>query len=361
MPNNRPFRPQRFLSRRLIPAAAALVLLAVGAAAAGASSASASPVPVSDGPAHAPAPAPAAARAAALAAAAKAGKTATPATDAASGPSRQALDLMTGKMVTVYKVTHTTPVHPEKLTHPDKDYMGTVTAEHGGGKGKNASATASAASSKPAAAAVSGLPGIDVSAYQGNITWSSIASSLDFVYAKATEGTYYTNPDFSNQYEGPYDEGIIRGAYHFGIPDNSTGAAQADYFAHNGGGWSADGLTLPGVLDIEYNPYGDECYDLSKASMTSWIWDFVNEYAYDTGVYPVIYTTDDWWTTCTSSDSGFASYDPLWIADYNSTAGTLPAGYGYYTFWQYADSGSLPGDQDVFNGAYSRLQALALG
>jgi GH25 family lysozyme M1 (1,4-beta-N-acetylmuramidase) len=51
----------------------------------------------------------------------------------------------------------------------------------------------------------------------------------------------------------------------------------------------------------------------------------------------------------------------MWIACYCSAAGTLPAGYGYYTFWQYADSGSLPGDQDVFNGAYSRLQALALG
>jgi hypothetical protein len=32
---------------------------------------------------------------------------------------------------------------------------------------------------------------------------------------------------------------------------------------------------------------------------------------------------------------------------------------GVYTFWQYADSGSLPGDQDVFNGAYTQLQTLA--
>lgn len=274
--------------------------------------------------------------------------------DPKSGPHRQALDPVTGKMVTVYKPTGTTPVHPEKLTHPAQDTMGTVTGAHNGGRGAGAAAPA-------ITPAVAGLPGIDVSSYQGNITWSSVAPHIDFVYAKATEGTYYTNSYFSNQYTGPYNAGLIRGAYHFGIPNNSSGAAQADYFKAHGGGWSADGKTLPGVLDIEYNPYGAECYGLSKATMTAWIWDFVNEYAYDTGVYPVIYTTNDWWRTCTSGDTGFASYDPLWVACYCSAAGTLPQGYSYYTFWQYADSGSEPGDQDVFNGTYSRLQALALG
>jgi GH25 family lysozyme M1 (1,4-beta-N-acetylmuramidase) len=94
--------------------------------------------------------------------------------------------------------------------------------------------------------------------------------------------------------------------------------------------------------------------------MVDWIWDFVNEYASREGVYPVIYTTTDWWTTCTGDYSGFASDDPLWVANYSASGGgTLPAGWGYYTFWQYADSGSEPGDQDVFNGAYSGLQALA--
>jgi GH25 family lysozyme M1 (1,4-beta-N-acetylmuramidase) len=273
--------------------------------------------------------------------------------DPTTGPSRVAYDPMTGTLVTVHKPTGTTPVHPEKVTHPDKDTMGSVTSQHGGGK---------AGSTDPAVTpAVAGLPGIDVSSYQGNLNWATIAPHIDFSYAKATEGTYYTNPDFANQYNGPYNNGLIRGSYHFAIPNNSGGAAQADYFVAHGGGWSSDGKTLPGALDIEYNPYGAECYGLSKASMTSWIWSFVNEYAYRTGVYPVIYSTYDWWSTCTSSATGFASYDPFWIARYASTAGTLPAGYGYYTFWQYADSGSEPGDQDVFNGALSRLQALAKG
>jgi GH25 family lysozyme M1 (1,4-beta-N-acetylmuramidase) len=118
---------------------------------------------------------------------------------------------------------------------------------------------------------------------------------------------------------------------------------------------------LPGALDIEYNPYGATCYGLSQSAMVAWIAAFSNEYHSREGVYPVIYTTTDWWTTCTGNSAAFASTNPLWIARYASTAGTLPAGWNYYTFWQYADSGTFPGDQDQFNGAYDRLQALANG
>jgi GH25 family lysozyme M1 (1,4-beta-N-acetylmuramidase) len=257
-----------------------------------------------------------------------------------------------GRKVRLGKLTFTpTPVHPEKITHPRTDWMGAINA-------KDAPWGRSVTTPKPS---VPQLPGIDISAYQGNINWASVAPHIDFVYAKATEGTYYTNPDFYNQYVGPYDYKVIRGAYHFAIPNNSSGQAQADYFIAHGGGWSGDGLTLPGALDIEYNPYsGGECYGLSQSSMVSWIRNFINEYVSREGVYPVIYSTTDWWTTCTGNYGGFAGNDPLWIANYSASGGgPLPAGWGFYTFWQYADSGSLPGDQDVFNGAYTQLQTLA--
>ena len=78
----------------------------------------------------------------------------------------------------------------------------------------------------------------------------------------------YISPTFNSQYTGATDAGLIRGSYHFAHPDESSGATQADYFlAHGGesaahavllsnsnpllGGWSADGITLPGALDIE--------------------------------------------------------------------------------------------------------------
>ena len=244
-----------------------------------------------------------------------------------------------------------TPVHPEKLTHPGADPMQTVTAAH---------ARWGHSVRIQAGTNVLQIPGIDVSAYQGNINWGSVAPYLDFSYAKATEGTYYTNPDFYNQYEGPYYSGLIRGAYHFAIPSNSSGQSQAKYFIKHGGGWSGDGHTLPGALDIEYNPYGSECYGLTHSQMNSWIEDFVMEYAYLEHAYPVIYSTTDWWSTCTGNATRFARWDPLWIANYTASGGgTLPGGWGFYTFWQYRPSGSLPGDQDVFNGDYNRLKALA--
>jgi GH25 family lysozyme M1 (1,4-beta-N-acetylmuramidase) len=282
------------------------------------------------------------------------GMTNTAGRPADSGPRAGAVWAVTvsGQKVLVSKPKFIpTPVHPEKVTHPGADYMGAVNAAH--------APWARSAKTRPAAS-VSQLPGIDISGYQGNINWAAVAPHIDFSYAKATEGTYYTNPYFYNQYEGPYYQRVIRGAYHFAIPNNSSGQAQADFFIKHGGGWSSDGLTLPGALDIEYNPYGPECYRLTQSQMVSWISNFVHEYAYKEHAYPTIYTTTNWWTTCTGNYGGFGKYDPLWIANYSASGGgPLPNGWGFYTFWQYSPSGSLPGDQDVFNGAYSRLQALA--
>ena len=122
--------------------------------------------------------------------------------------------------------------------------------------------------------------GMDVSGYQGNVDWATAyANGARFAYVKATEGTGYTNPYFAQQYNGSYDVGMIRGAYHFALPDNSSGATQADYFVDHGGGWSGDGKTLPGALDIEYNPYGaDLLRPVARRRWCSWIRDFSNEY-----------------------------------------------------------------------------------
>ncbi|MFF8714150.1 lysozyme [Streptomyces sp. NPDC015184] len=204
--------------------------------------------------------------------------------------------------------------------------------------------------------------GVDVSGHQGNVNWSTLWNSgVKWAYVKATEGTYYKNEYFTQQYNGSYNIGMIRGTYHFATPNTTSGATQADYFVNNGGGWSRDGKTLPGVLDIEWNPYGDQCYGKTQAGMVSWIRDFVNRYKARTGRDAVIYTATSWWKTCTGNNSGFGTTNPLWVARYNSTVGELPAGWGFYTMWQYTSSGPYVGDHNRFNGAYDRLQALANG
>jgi GH25 family lysozyme M1 (1,4-beta-N-acetylmuramidase) len=204
--------------------------------------------------------------------------------------------------------------------------------------------------------------GLDVSGYQGNVDWSSVAANgAKFAYVKATEGTDYTNPYFAQQYNGSYNAGLIRGSYHFAHPDASSGATQADYFIAHGGGWSGDGKTLPGALDIEWNPSGDACYGMAGSAMVNWVLSFSNEYHAREGVWPVIYTAASWWSECTGNQGDFSSTNPLWLANYNGSPGTMPYAWGFQTFWQFADSGTFPGDQDYFNGPMSGLQAIANG
>lgn len=250
----------------------------------------------------------------------------------------------------------TKPAQGSKIAHPERDYMGSTVAEH---EGQRASAPERRA---PQTSKASSVQGLDVSHYQGKINWKGVyGDGARFAYMKATEGTSYRDPSFNRNYPNSYHAGFVRGAYHFALPDNSSGAAQANYFVDHGGGWSGDGQTLPGALDIEYNPYGGTCYGKSDAGMRNWIADFINTYHSRTGRWAVIYTTTDWWKTCTGNYGGFANHSPLWLARYASSAGQTPNGWGFYTFWQYNDHGKFPGDQDVFNGSYSRLKVLAKG
>ena len=243
-----------------------------------------------------------------------------------------------------------TTVDTSPLEHPEADYAGSQIALY----------ESTIEAPEEIAVTVTQTPGMDVSSFQGNVNWSAArANGARFAYVKATEGVTYRNPYFGQQYTGSYNAGIIRGSYHFALPDRSSGATQADYFVDHGGGWSRDGKTLPGALDIEYNPYGQVCYGKSWSSMVSWIHAFANRYKYRTGRDVVIYTTTNWWSMCTGNNSGFSA-NPLWIANYNGTAYPLPHGWSFYTIWQNADHGIFPGDHDRFNGDITRVRAFAL-
>jgi GH25 family lysozyme M1 (1,4-beta-N-acetylmuramidase) len=232
---------------------------------------------------------------------------------------------------------------------------GTGTTGTGSGTGTTGTDTGTA----PLNSSVPRTVGFDVSNWQGTINWpAAYAKGARFAYIKATEGTTYKDPYFNSNYVNAYKAGFIRGAYHFARPNASSGKAQADYFVTHGGGWSKDGRTLPPLLDIEY-PSGAACYGLSQSAMRAWIAAFVNEVHARTTRWATIYTTTNWWKTCTGNTSAFAANDPLFIAHYASTPGTLPAGWPFYSFWQHADSGSLPGNQDYFNGPLSGVRNLA--
>jgi len=161
---------------------------------------------------------------------------------------------------------------------------------------------------------------------------------------------------FSSHYIGATNVGFIRGGYHFARPGVSSGAAQARFFAAHGGGWSPDGITLPGMLDLEAG-----CSRLSKTAMVNWIKDFSDTYNGITRRYPIIYTARSWWQTCTGDSTAFVDTSPLDLASWASTPGPMPGGWPFYTFWQYNDHNKWGGDSDLFNGSLDQLKKLVKG
>jgi len=213
------------------------------------------------------------------------------------------------------------------------------------------------------AQAAGAVPGVDVSNWTGDVDWAGATSGgAKFAFVHATEGLDYRSPRFAAQFDGAASAGLVRGAYHFAQPHESGGAQQAEYFVRNGGAWTGDGRTLPGVLDVEDNPYmakngKNACYGLTAEEMVRWIGDFTKKYQQKTGRKAVIYTTTSWWRTCTGDSAKFKAH-PLWLARWGADPGELPKGWLKHTFWQSAEKGTLPGGQNTFNGTEAELKTL---
>jgi GH25 family lysozyme M1 (1,4-beta-N-acetylmuramidase) len=208
------------------------------------------------------------------------------------------------------------------------------------------------------------VPGIDVAAFQhpsgAPINWTAVAAAgYKFAAVKGTEGNYYVNPWAATDLAAAKKAGLYVAPYHFAIPNVSGGAAQAQY-AVRYARYTSGAQMMPLMLDIEYDPYvgsdgTNECYGLSHAAMTAWLAAFVQTARNLTGQYPVIYTTADWWDTCTGGSTAFGA-DPMWIAAYGFASPPMPPGWRAWTFWQYTSSGTVPGvnsagstDLDIFD------------
>lgn len=200
--------------------------------------------------------------------------------------------------------------------------------------------------------------GMDVSSHQPTVDWDYWwREGKRFVFIKATEGTNFQSRTYAEQWKGSREAGMLRGAYHFALPDGPSGAAQAQHFVKNGGGGKADGWTLPGVLDIEFGEAVGRptCYNQSAGEIVDWIRDFTTTYKKLTGRTMIIYSNATWWEQCTGNSTAFRGH-PLWLASYNPVPGDPPGGWDDHLIWQYTDT---PLDQNVFKGTYDELKALA--
>jgi GH25 family lysozyme M1 (1,4-beta-N-acetylmuramidase) len=213
--------------------------------------------------------------------------------------------------------------------------------------------------STPGAGLAGAVQGVDVAGYQhpggASINWRKVAKSgIKFAAIKATEGAYYRNPFALTDLAEAKTAGLSVMAYVFAIPNgngsSASPVAQADYLLKYL--TSAGGTPPPIMLDIEYNPYGAECYGLSQPAMRSWISGFSGEVVAKTGEEPVIYGPAPWWQDCTGGATRFGQF-PLWVPDYTSAPKpVITAGWRTYAFWQYSSAGTVrgikaPGNTDL--------------
>jgi GH25 family lysozyme M1 (1,4-beta-N-acetylmuramidase) len=205
----------------------------------------------------------------------------------------------------------------------------------------------------PPAAAKRAERGVDVASYQhpngAGINWPRVhASGIGFAAVKTTEGAYYRNPYALADLAQAHAAGLSVVAYAFAIP-NGNGArrspvTQADYLLKYLGAMSR---SVPLMLDIEYNPYGRECYGLTARAMVSWISSFNSEVKAKTGRKPILYVPASWWAACTGNNTGFGQRQ-LWVPDYTTAPSPLlPAGWKTWSFWQYTSIGTVRGIQSA--------------
>ena len=205
--------------------------------------------------------------------------------------------------------------------------------------------------------------GIDVSSYQGTITWSQVKNTSGklFAWAKATEGINFTDATFANNMTNGEAAGVYMGGYHFAHPETNTASAEASYFLGVASSY-IKACEMPPMLDFETTG------SLTGAQLTTWAVAWMNAVKSATGITPIIYTSGSIASSLGSAVTAF----PLWMADPDNSSIAPPANLGVWTTWafkQYSWTGVVSGisgnvDMDVFNGnmaAFDNLIGCATG
>ena len=170
---------------------------------------------------------------------------------------------------------------------------------------------------------------LDISRYQGEIDFEQLASSsqVRYIFAKATEGSNYIDPQFYRNVAAARDAGIKIGAYHF-FTEKSSAKAQAIHFLNT---IQQLDLDLIPVIDIELN-----FSSVSQLVDSLYVMVHCIEDAYQ--VKPMIYTSESFFKHFLQNH--FEDY-PLWVARYNKLA---PSNLGTeYILWQFSEMGNISG------------------
>lgn len=205
--------------------------------------------------------------------------------------------------------------------------------------------------------------GIDIASYQhpngASIDWAQVAAARRFVIVKATEGTGYTNPYYTDDAAQARAAGMYVGAYHW-LHYTTSGTAQADHFLDAIGGSVPDG-DLPPMLDVEET--GDSA---TAAQRVTHMQDWLARVESVTGRRPMIYSGSWYWDGYLGSPQDYNDYPFCWAA-YVDGCPLVPDYFPQLRMWQYlGGEGSTPGinaacDQDMFYGSEADLAAFVYG
>lgn len=198
------------------------------------------------------------------------------------------------------------------------------------------------------------LKGIDVSNWQPKLNIGRVRG-IDFVVAKATEGTNFTDPYFKKFMRQAKRAKKLRGLYHFARPNSAT--AEAEYFYKKVKSYVG---TCVMALDIE---------DTGIPDPSGWARRFCNRFHALAGVWPIIYTGASYLTTYFRDDDGkyLARKCGLWVAGYPKKYTGYPSATCPYNIspwkllamWQFTDCGALSGAQYPLDLDYAYMDRRA--
>jgi lysozyme len=207
-----------------------------------------------------------------------------------------------------------------------------------------------------------GLPGIDVSKWQGDVDFQKVAAAGErYVFCRACYGTG-ADSRIADYWPKVKAAGLPRGAYHY-LVAGDDGAAQAEAFlkVFDGAGMAYGPGDLPPAADVE-----DQkalASDATKKQFVDALRTWVDTVGQKLGTTPIVYTGTYFWGEL-GNPSGF-EHCPLWIARYNDSVGSVPPGWSSWTFWQHSGSGTVDGiagdvDLDVFQGDDAAFKKLLI-
>ena len=197
--------------------------------------------------------------------------------------------------------------------------------------------------------------GIDVSEYQGEISWSYVDTlenkhPLHYVFIRATVGKDRKDRKFEKNWLGAKENKMIRGAYHYYRP-NENSLEQAELFIKTVTLQKGD---LPPVLDIEKLPKNQSIANL-KLGLKRWLHAVESHY----GVKPIIYSGESYYEDFLKEEFGDYLF---WIANYNFYREEIAEDW---LFWQFTEKASVPGikgnvDVNIYKGDLQQLQFITV-